>query len=498
METKRKPGRPPKTANHDSGGIAGAMTGVMELREDGWANVLAGIGGSRDKRTGSKPVAERMLSDQELAALYAGGGLPAQIVDMRANDMTRQWIDLEAAEDEGETDEAALDEIRSELDRLEAETKFNEALKWSRLFGGSVIIIGAIDGAKDLKEPLRINRVQEVTKLRVVDAAHVNLSSSLYNADVNSINYGEIEVMRVSLESPTGGFIETDVHRSRLLIFPGRKAPTEAKSSLTLTQKFFGLSEIQNASGELSDFDGLFGSVMNAMYEFTVGKFTLKNLVELMAAGNEKAVIKRMNLIGMMKSTINAVLLGEGEEFKREAVALAGVPEIIDRYMMKLAAVTEYPVTKLFGRSAAGMNATGESDLTNYYDAVQADQRIIMKPALNRLIEIIRAAKKIKTPVEVEFNPLRQTTKKEEAEIESLEMTAQYSKAQRYQIYISEGVLSAEDVYNIEFADILGKYEAPPTPDEDDEPPAVPVPPAAEPVPEPVPEPKPDDKKGKR
>lgn len=494
---KRKPGRPPKTAKNDGASIADARTGVMELREDGWANVLAGIGGSRDKRTGSKPVAERMLSDQELETLYAGGGLPAQIVDMRADDMTRQWIDLEAAEDEGEVDEAALDEIRNELDRLEAETKFNEALKWARLFGGSVIIVGAIDGAKDLAEPLRLDRVREVTKLRVVDAAHVNLSSSLYNADPNSINYGDIEVVRVSLESPTGGFIEADIHRSRLLFFYGRKAPLGAKSSLTNTQKFFGLSEIQNASGELADFDGLSGSVINAMYEFTVGKFTLKNLVEQMAAGNEKAVVKRMNLIGTMKSSINAVLLGEGEEFKREAVALAGVPEILDRYMMKLAAVTNYPVTKLFGRSAAGMNATGENDLTNYYDSVQAAQRIVMKPALTRLIEIIRAAKKIKTPVEVKFNPLRQTTKKEDAEIESTEMTAQLSKAQRYQIYISEGVLTAEDVYNIEFADILGEYEMPEPEPEPEPVPAVPVPPVAEPVAEPEPVP-PAGKKGKK
>ena len=47
-----------------------------------------------------------------------------------------------------------------------------------------------------------------------------------------------------------------------------------------------------------------------------------------------------------------------------------GLPDVYDRVMMDVAGAAKTPVTKLFGRSPAGMNATGESDMNNYYDYI--------------------------------------------------------------------------------------------------------------------------------
>ena len=47
-----------------------------------------------------------------------------------------------------------------------------------------------------------------------------------------------------------------------------------------------------------------------------------------------------------------------------------------------LSSLTNIPQTLLFGRSPAGMNATGESDLENWYNFVERIQKLMLKPNL--------------------------------------------------------------------------------------------------------------------
>ena len=46
-------------------------------------------------------------------------------------------------------------------------------------------------------------------------------------------------------------------------------------------------------------------------------------------------------------------------------------------------------MTKLFGRSPAGMNATGESDLQNYYDYVDTLRESKLRPILQQLLPVL-------------------------------------------------------------------------------------------------------------
>ena len=54
-----------------------------------------------------------------------------------------------------------------------------------------------------------------------------------------------------------------------------------------------------------------------------------------------------------------------------------------------LSAVTCIPQTILFGRSPAGENATGESDLENYYNFVEGIQKRMLKKNIRTLIKAI-------------------------------------------------------------------------------------------------------------
>ena len=68
------------------------------------------------------------------------------------------------------------------------------------------------------------------------------------------------------------------------------------------------------------------------------------------------------------KSNWRLLMLDEPgrEEFRREAVAFAGLAEIMDMYPLRVSASRRIPDTKFLGRPPRGMNATGVSDEKNY------------------------------------------------------------------------------------------------------------------------------------
>ena len=76
-------------------------------------------------------------------------------------------------------------------------------------------------------------------------------------------------------------------------------------------------------------------------------------------------------------------------------------------------------MTKLFGRSPAGMNATGESDLKNYYDYVDSQRESKLRPALYQLLPVLFMSEvgSIPDDFDIDFPPLWTPTAKEVAEI---------------------------------------------------------------------------------
>ena len=61
--------------------------------------------------------------------------------------------------------------------------------------------------------------------------------------------------------------------------------------------------------------------------------------------------MKRMNAINMSKSVLNAVILDRDEMYDKQYTTLAGLTEVIDRFMLQLSGATGIPVTpRLYGR----------------------------------------------------------------------------------------------------------------------------------------------------
>jgi hypothetical protein len=149
----------------------------------------------------------------------------------------------------------------------------------------------------------------------------------------------------------------------------------------------------------------------------------IDHLSEIIASGGEARLRARMEVMDMARSVCRAILVdAEREDFTRVATSFSGLPEMLDRFMMRDAAAAEMPVALLYGRSAAGLNATGESDTRGWYDVVEDAQNDVLRPRLERVVRVCMLAKQGPTHGQepenwkLKFNSLWQPTGKERAE----------------------------------------------------------------------------------
>jgi len=408
-----------------------------QLKEDGWVNLIAGIGKSNSDKTEHNEFGSYQIFDDEtLSLIYDGEGLGAAIIDTYANDMTRTgWI-IENDKDQ---------KIEKEQNRLKIEQVFNKALKYARLYRGSIIVMVTDRGKLEDKLSSNINKI---IGLKVFSAARIELQSSDFVTDPNSEYFEDVEYFHVRLRN---GQLQ-NVHKSRCIVFYGEMSSDSG--NLDFQYRYWGFSTIQRIWDRLSNYAMTEKGVANLMLEFCVGKYKLTGLASILAQNTTEAfkkIYNRIDIINLSKSSINAVLLdADKEDYTRDSVNVSGLSDLIDRSMMNLSSVCGIPVTKLFGRSPAGMNATGDSDIRDYYDKIDVKRKNILQSEIQKVIDIISGYVYPGTSEKytITFNSLWEPTQKEQAEIENLQ-------ANTDEKYIANMVLDPEEVRTQRFPELL-------------------------------------------
>lgn len=341
---------------------------------DGFKNFVTGLGvRGKDRTTANQVSATSFLTPAELTSLYTGEGLSKVIVDMVANDCTRAgWEFL------GDPEQR----IKREMQRVGVAQAYNEALKWNRLYGGALTVINWDDG-RPLDQPFkqRTTNPYRIVSMRTYSSARIWLLATDFDQDPTSPRFERplFFTVRKMYGAPFR------VHWTRCQEWIGEPVPDPTGYGLDLYRRFWGFGIIQACFQEVSDFGLGWSSVSNLFQEAVIGKFKMANLEELLAENEESKILQRMENIALSKSVIKGVLLGAEEEYTRDSLPFSGVAEVIDRMMMRVSAVARIPVSLLFGRGAAGMDATGEGDARLYYDNVLAEQHKHLEPKLEQL-----------------------------------------------------------------------------------------------------------------
>jgi phage-related protein (TIGR01555 family) len=201
------------------------------------------------------------------------------------------------------------------------------------------------------------------------------------------------------------------------------------------------------------------GSIDQLLDEMSVGK--VKDLAMLLSAPEGKdALMRRVEVMDLTRSTFRSQYFDIEEDFSRDVISFQGIPEVLYIIFMLISADTGYPITRLFGVSPGGMNATGESDMRNYYDGVRAAQTTEELPMILRIARIIHEWKNIPEPY-IKFMPLETMNEKEQAEIDKVNADKDKLEADTYKVYIDMGALEPYEVRFLKFGKTLDDIPVP-------------------------------------
>ena len=412
-------------------------------RIDSWANVFTGLGTKgRDKRLSTIYQPDYILDENQLNALYRGDGIARRIVDLTVRELTRKGFKIE-----GDTDGIILKEFNS----IGAMKAVRELLRWSRIHGGAIGVMG-LDDSQDLEEPLNEEAFRRLRFITVFDRWRVRIATTDYYLDPNEEKYGKPKLYTVNpiITGTVGADTRFRVHESRVLRMDGEEVPLRVRQN----NQGWGDSIYQACYERLRALGSVFAGVELIIEDFYQAIIKIDGLSQLIASGKSSLVTDRLQLLDMSKHIANIQILDENEDYSKHSTTVAGLPQLMDRFVLGLSAATSIPVTLLMGQSPAGLKATGESDIRNWYDAVSALQEDKLTPIVQRIVDLIMKgkdspAKGIKGTEEnpvgaVEWVPLWQLTEEEEAK-------RRKSVAESDAIYINSGVLDPTEVANSRF-----------------------------------------------
>jgi len=371
---------------------------------DSFSNPMARLGNNTSNLIeGTTYTSTRITNNpQLLTTLYREHWLPKKIINSIPEDMLKNWYTIKS--------KLAPNDLLK-FEKLERTTKLKskllEGLQWGRLYGGAVGII-LIDGHEDmLNEPLDLDMVMpDSFKGLIILDRHIGVEPlTELVMDIGDPDFGLPKYYALSIDTLEKGLT---IHHSRVIRFIGRKLPYIDK----IAEQYWGASELEHIFDEIKKRDNTSWNM--AMLVFLANIKVMKvDGMEEMATMDSQALEELYSTYAMSNQFLSSqgmLVMGKEDSFETHNFSFSGVSEVYEMIMMDVSGASEIPVTKLFGRSPSGMNATGEGDMENYYDFITAQQDEYLKPIIDKLLPIMSMSVLGAIPDDLtyEFNPCRE------------------------------------------------------------------------------------------
>lgn len=414
----------------------------MASRADGWLNTITGLGTERDKASYTGFSRAGRVDDESLESAFTEDDMAATICEAVPDHMLRKPFTVVIPDNKAQ--ELAVNKAITELLFL---PNLADALVWERAFGGSAIVLGCDDGLP-MDQPLDRSKLRGIRYLNTLDRR--DLIPRYYYANPREGKYGIPSVYMAQYwfhGISQNGNEGTDarhvlIHESRMLVFRGTR--TTARSRMRMGG--WGNSVLSRCFPALATFNSNWQSVTNMLSDASQGVFRVKGLLAAIAAGKESALLQRMSVMDTARSVARAILIdADNESFERKDTTMSGLPDLVDRTATRLSSAARMPVTVLHGISPAGLNATGESDIRNWYDQLGAERQSKVQPAVQLFVELLLESKDgptngiVPENWSIEWPPLWQETDSEKA-------TTNLAKTQSDVALVQAGVLTPEEV----------------------------------------------------
>lgn len=442
------------------------MTSVISLvemvsaavRRDGWENVILGFGGPKDPSAYTTFSSRAPLNDALLEALYVEDHFAGRIVEAVVKESLRPGWEFTTPGDPAETAKVR-DAVAAREAELCVAQELSQGACWGRLFGGAVTWIGADDN-RDPAAPIDEKNIRSIRFLHTFDRRDVQPHA--YYQDPNHPKFGRPESYKIlpqiavpvlaafGVNSGAGAV----VHETRLIVWRGQPTTNTRRMQLNtwddsvLERCWDALRQVGEDLGAKSL---LLGRISQAIYK-------IADLYSMISGKQEAVLTRRLAMLDQSRSRARAIAIDKDkEDFVVTTQPVAGVPELIDRGLLRLASAADMPLSVLLKQSPEA-NGGGDAELDQWYASVDVWRTLELRPAHERLTRLQLLAKDGPTGGEepdrweILYRALRTPKPKELAETRKIE-------ADTYSVYIEKGLTTAEELAVQVFSPSSGKTD---------------------------------------
>ena len=384
--------------------------------KDGFSNALARLGANTPNLlNATEYTMSRMTRDfATLNAMYRDSWIVRRIVDIIPADMLKNWITITSG-----LSPDLLKKIDIELRRTQLIKKIQEGMCWGRLYGGAlgIMLIRGQGSPEQLAMPLRLEDMVpgDFAGFVTLDRWNgVSPSSELVD-DISDSEYGLPEAYLVT--DPIDGTM-TRIHHSRCIRFVGNNLPFWEKQA----ELYWGASVIEAIFDELKKRDNVSWNIAQLTFMANLRVLKMQDLGTTLGATDpvsQAELYRTLTAQNWLASNMGIQIMDAADGLETHQYTFGGLADCYQQFIMDISGAAEIPVTKLFGRSPSGLNATGESDLQNYYDMIGEKQESLLRPILNKLLPPLMMSLFGAVPddLDFDFNPVSEPTDKERSDL---------------------------------------------------------------------------------
>lgn len=352
------------------------------LTADAFSNPLFRLGyGSQSPLEATEYPLTRMTGNYALLnSLYRDNWIVQNVVGIIPDDMVGKWFTLSGA---------VGPEAMRRFQQVQADTALresvNEGLRWGRLYGGAagLIMLRGQEGLLD--RPLDLESILPGTfqGLYILDrwCGITPEMGLVYDGRGRMVP----EYYTITGE---GGITVARVHHSRIIRFLGRELPYLER----VAELYWGESEVEALYQDVVKHNNVAANMAALTFRANVDTMEVSNLDQLFSLGSgemQRRFWNTMQAQSVMQSNFGLRLVNKGDQIKNTQYTFTGLHEVHEAMCLDLCGASHIPMTKLFGRSPAGMDATGEGDLQNYYDYVDTLRESKLRPILQQLLPVL-------------------------------------------------------------------------------------------------------------
>jgi phage-related protein (TIGR01555 family) len=298
---------------------------------------------------------------------YVSNGFTQNIVDMPAEDATREWIEITTSKDTEEKNISRM--IENRMKELKIREKIENLIRYSRMYPkGSMlyyaVLSNKVQEGNELAEPLPIDDITQIEFINVID------------------NPGNISITTINKGQPT----KADYNKPEISI-NGQKIHESRISWLVkswIPELDTGISVIKTISDAIQAQDSALWSTNSILSQLATKIFKSDFIADL-------DITKRAELLAAMKhimDTQSIIALMQDEDFIQQVYNVTGIKEIFDNVFDNMSGLARMPKNIILGK-AHGVVTAGEYDTLNYYAQIATFQENKIRPIIEKIIDLI-------------------------------------------------------------------------------------------------------------